>query len=249
MRVTFKEATLLKDIITAVSQVNDTVYMFPEENRIRFWTIDGAKIILLQVTVNEADLSDYERGDREVIPIAIKDFKKVVSKIKKGDTVTLELLPTDQLYIKLSGRYPLKIKIPLGIEEMPYAEVKGIEYDTTVVLYGILLNDIVKIMKDFTAELKIIALPEKIIFKAVSDEYELESELDPQHDLIKEYETVEGATAIYGIRYLLDIIKGIKANDLVKIEFGSTIPMHIKKYIGNDSIIEWWLAPRVEEED
>jgi len=248
MKVTFKDATLLRDVITALCQVNDTVYIIPEDNRIRFWTIDNTMALLIQVTLNEADFSDYEKGDLELMPIALNDLKKIMSKVRSGDAVTLEFLPSNQVCVRVGGRYPLKIKMPLRIEELPYVEVTSLDYDTTVVLYGVLLNDILKIMKDFTAELRITALPEKIIFKAISKEYELESELDPQNDFVKAYETVNGAKAVYSVAYLLSIMRGIKPNDLVTIEFGSDMPMHIRRPAGNDSEMEWWLAPRVEDE-
>ncbi|NPA98180.1 MAG: hypothetical protein GXO43_02265 [Crenarchaeota archaeon] len=258
MKAVFPSFAFLKPYIDSSEEIDELMYLIPEEHGIRITHIDKPRVVVINHFISDKDLKSYE-VDKEflnldeedrIVPLVIKDLKKALKTAKSASEVTIGLRDDDRAVVEVIEPYHSKslMNIGAGTDWVPI-RIPPLEYPSTIKAYGAFLRDMIRVAKETTAEFKFVVTEEgvKFIFEGLNIEQEITVPYESQNLISVEAEV--GSRGLYGVGYVSTIMKSISAGDVLLIEFGENMPLHVRKTVGTDSWLEWYIAHRVEDKE
>ncbi|ENN96730.1 DNA polymerase sliding clamp [Methanocaldococcus villosus KIN24-T80] len=246
MRATLESAKEFKKVVDTVAQILDEICLIANEDGITARAMDPSHVALVSLEIPRLSFEDYEIEGEKEIGIDLEAFKKIMNRAKSKDKLILEL---DEEKNKLnvifenSGRR----KFSLALLDISASEIKmpEIEYPAVVMLKGDAFKEALK-DADLISDYVILKVEDnKFIVETKGELNDFSAEFDEDSSALISIESQGHAKSAFNLEYLLDMVKGIKAGDIVKLYLGTDMPLKLEYSLGGANLT-FLLAPRIE---
>jgi len=255
VKLVFKSANQLKDVIGLVSCMNDEVRFLFDENGFMTRVMDPGKVAMVSLTVKKDFLQEYDLSGQQKadMTISLSQLEKLLRSVSKNP-VSLEVKPlpnqtVNKLHIEQEKPYNRKFNMPIlePPEDQPPPEPK-VEYRNNVKMTVNGLRALIEDAKLVSDHVKFKVANDMFLAEVHGDLLDYNAAMQPPSEELLNLQVGEpDATAIFQLRYLDDITKAAsKMAQIVTVQISKDMP--IKLTFEADPEIQLWyaLAPRIE---
>ena len=250
-----ENSKIIKVIIETLSSIIDETefYITPKEFTIS--AMDPSRICLLKLELAKGDFDEFKCETECKIGLNLDDLKKILKRCGPNDTIMLEYAEKDQkLKIKMQAGESSRIRtfsltlLDIDIEEIPMENLMKIEFPTKWTMDAALLIEALKDAEIYSEILNMKTIEgEGLMFSSVGQIGEMEYELGID-DLI-DHEFTETNTGAYSLTFLKSILKISNITEKLEISLRSDHPIKFVFTLIEGGVLNYFLAPRVEEAD
>ena len=252
-----KNTLKFKSIMNFIANIiGDGNFSFTEEG-ITFTSMDSSQISLIDMLIPKQFFSAYnpqaEDGTFITLGINIKLLVKVLNRANKNDEIILKVGDNDNIDLsfvtsKYNKCYCLKLMDISDSGISPFDADSPVEITIESKYFSELVNDFNDIAEDITFKITKDAEEEgqNISLTGKGDMSGLEMVLCNE-DL--EIEGIKDVKLDFAIKNLLNFTRGSSINKQMRIQLDNDFPMKLTYPIFDDGYIEYYIAPRVEEDD
>lgn len=246
-RLRFRDATVWKYSIVAISKIIEEAAFVINEDGLRLKAIDPSSTILVDFYIPSSAFSEYAlEGAEHVISVNMEDLARILKRAGKNDELVLSVTEISKLGVILEGRGSRKFVLPAlesRAEEMPEIEF---EIAFSGAMLSSMFKQIVKEMKPISDVIEFEANSEdqKLYVRATGEIANAEHEIDLASGVLIEYELKNSARSKYSSEYLADIATAAPAAENVRIGFGDETPILIDFVLPYGGSLKFYVAPR-----
>jgi len=233
--------TELKQILGSMKTlVNDATFKVNEEG-LTFRGMDMHHVALINVKMFNTSFEKWDVKTPGLLSVRVEELYKIVKGLDKKDTIQLTF--NDDVLTISTRQSKTQLKtLDHSNTDIP---VPKIPYNTTITLS---FNDFIKALK----QIEIIS--EYVTFEADSNFFKVsgkgdngsnERTFERGMDEISDLRTVEKSTSKYSLEYLMPFLRAVKPG-VITVQYSTAKPLKLTVKLDNNSIIEFYLAPRVE---
>lgn len=243
-----KNYSLIRKCIEAITSIIDEAEFELNPDNVSIVCMDASRIALIELKLGEDCFSQIEHDKQIKIGFNAQDLAKIMVRISNPENSSLEF-DTENRTIKITAtengrKRTFKLsQISTDIEEVPIGNLEQIEYDNSV---SLLSSDLLDVLKDceIYSEIFTIKTFEPNVFNVKSigqiGEAEVELEIDG-----KEFTETDCSFSNKYFKDLLSKLSNVKA----ELFFTKGTPAFLHFETGEDSYLNAWIAPRVDEEE
>lgn len=248
MRLKFREATVWKYSIIAISKIIEEASFRVNENGVRLRAMDPSGVALVDFYIPRNAFYEYELTGEVNVGVNMNELAKVLRRARKGDELVLEVSQAGKLGVYFEGRGSRRFTLPSI--ELSYQEVPEISFNETFKckLLPKLFKDVVKELEAISdsVELYVPANSDTLYFKAESEIAEAEIVFSGSSGALIEYESTGEARSKYTIDYLSDIATASQAAETLSIAFGVETPLKLVYELPSGGTLQFYVAPRTD---
>lgn len=239
------DLTTFRDSIATISDLIEETQIKIKKNGLELIASDRAVVAVVDFKFSSKNFREYGYNSDISIGINLTNLLQILKRAKSSD-ITEFAISDNKLIITLKGESTRRFSMPLleirdeipqGIEKLVFP-VK-LEVQSSALEDGIEDADLVS---------------DAITFEVNKDSLSLKAEGDSSSSEIMidkskaKFSGDKVAKATYSLDYLKKMIKGRKISENTIIEFDTNYPMKMTFQRGNDVVLSFILAPRIEEE-
>lgn len=226
----------LQNMLGAMGTVYDEATLDFSPEGLYMASMDASHIALLVINYPTSAFEEYEGGQK--IGVRIGDFSKLVKRCK--GSVQLSTTEDSLLQIKDDGKaYKLRLIEPITAE----TKIPKLDFAYQVMLTSV--SDLARMLDDIQAVSEYVTIERKngITLSGRGDSGEVVLENILTYAVNKLGDSDE-AKATYSLDYISKMVKAIKTDKPVVIEYSTKMPI---KLSFEDGRIAFYLAPRVSD--
>lgn len=262
-KVEFKRAPYFSKCLEVMSSWCDNVLISMDEDSFFVESRDLGAVAFVQLITEKPKFRIFNKGlKNNVVVVNSDDFKKVLARGSKDDSLLVELEPTRaKLKVVFKTKTGRNRTFRLGILDEEDEDFKGLKtlrnsfanmeiYDWKV-FFNIDPNVLHEIIADAAIITEVLNFKTKdeedVLFDTVGASSEFEGQLG--HDELKNLFISEATSSKYGITMLKNILKVKGMTRTLGISFESGRPILFNFELKNGMLLNYIQAPRVEEQD
>ncbi len=246
-KATLPQAAVWKRCIDAISTLIEEGIFSVNENKIRFNSMDPARISMVDFELNSEAFENYEIDAPKNIGVNLEDMNKMLRRARAGDRLEMHLdEQTNRFVLAFQGISVTTFSIPLldlGETKSPSPQIS---FMANVRMEAGVLAEALKDVGIVGDHVTLRATPDFLRFESESDVESVNVRLNKQSEGVANMEVKEECHSIYIISYLQNMLKAAESTDLVEFEFGDDLPLKLTAPL-EDGKISFLLAPRVED--
>lgn len=245
MRLTLAEPKLLKDSISIISDLVKEARFNVSKEKIELIAMDPANVAMVIFRMPSNFFAEYDVKEKSVIAINLDNLKKVLSRIKGKDTLTLEE-EDSKLKITLKDKNTRTFYLPLIDLEDKEQKVPNLTSKVLVEMSSAMLADSIEDVDIVSESVVMAADKEKLVVSASGDLTKAEVEI--KADAGVKITVSEPQKAKYSIEYLKKMIAGSKLAANVNVKFSNDYPLTLEFTEKDKLSLTFILAPRVDND-
>jgi len=241
-----KDPKIWKTFVSSVTAlIEEAAFTFSPDG-VRMKAMDPSKISMVDFELSPDAFDEFKVKERVVAGVKLTEFERALSRMKSKDQLTLEVdTEKNRLNLIFKGASTRKLGIPLlSAEEEEFPEPK-LNFAAKVTLQASVLKDGLKDAEMVAENVRLNADKNSFSILAESDRGTSELVLSKGDEGLVGLDVSEPATAIYSVRYLIDMVGGTSPSDQVTLKFSTDLPLEIDFGVANGRF-RFLLAPRVE---
>ncbi len=247
MKLTLSEAKYLKDSIAVISElVNEATFKIKPEG-LEMIAMDPANVAMVVFKLLSSCFSEYQIEKTTSISINLNNFKQILRRSKPNDTVSL-IVEDGRLEVILKSDSTRKFSLPLIDIEEKEKKIPDLKFPVTIKTNASILNDAIEDVGIVAESVSFIAHPGKVTIAAEGDLSKAEIEILPDDKTRIDTTGGDEIKSKYSVEYLKKMIAGSKISDDVKIQFNKDYPLQIEFKSVDKAMINFILAPRVDND-
>jgi len=215
--------------------------------------MDGSHICLVDLHLMKEDMDEFESKDLYELGINLDDLVKIIKRGSANDEISLLHDPKDKkLIIEMKAENSKKTRkftmalIDLDVQEIDVKQLDELPFENKCQFKVGILDEAIKDAEIF-AEVLNIRSQKQLQFSAEGTMGDMSYDLESEELIFSEFTgTTEGS---FAIQFLKNILKITSISDQVNMSLKTESPVKMKFTILNNSFIQYFLAPRVEEEN
>jgi proliferating cell nuclear antigen len=264
-----KEASTWKTIIEALFSIVPDIHFSADDSGLHARAIDEAHIAMVDLNLPKAAFETYECTAELEFGVSLAEMIQIMR--RSGGTESLELSvdatkvpvskeeeiqPQEEEY-RIKGKLKLKLKSAnstrnfslslLGATGEGEIPIPKIEFNTTLIINAGILKDAIKDAEIVGDYIILETTPDTLKMKAEGDTGDVEVIIN--EDTLYKFDVKEDSKAIYALKYLSDMTKAVSSADNLEIEYSNDMPLKIGFETAGGGKLEYYLAPRIEDED
>lgn len=208
---------------------------------IKICELDPASVLMVIANLKASSFEEYKITEKKEIGINVKKVLDVLKKIKKGETLSIELTEEDKfnMYLKIIGNSEKVVKIPLlDLDDFNNkSNIPDLKFGTKILVSSKEFKESVRFLKD-NLSIQFLFNRQDFLLKSEDTEINLKEDLV----IIKN----NSAKCKYSIEYLLKIAEAEVFNKFFTMEFNKDYPLKISYNMEDILDLSFILAPRVE---
>jgi len=232
-------------LASAVLPIVDETSIKISKDNLVVCDVNTAKSVMLNLTFGKEMFKSYSVDRDLTVTINANDLKKALKSLEKGDLVRLASKGMG-LSIAITGKYKRSHTIPLVSPEREIRNPIGVPYTCKAkITSSHFKSGIGEIMLFGSESVTMDMLKDKLILRTTGTEKSIVW-FEKDSDTVVSLVTQDNQKSMYSLSYLNDILQACSSiSDVVTIEFGTNIPLHILFEIPNGKI-EYFIAPIIE---
>jgi len=235
-------------IVDAVAVLIEETSFIVSSDGVRIRALDPSRTAMVDLFIPREAFEEYPSNVEGDVRIGVNfdDFKKLLSRVKKGDRLSIEALE-GKLRVRLLGKASRVLNLPLidiGAEQLPTPKV------VFTVLAKIASDSFKEALKDAEVvadAVKLEARDDGLYMRASSDRGDVEIKFEREGEAMFEYDLKESASSKYSLDYLIDISsRAYKISDILTLEFATQKPISLTFEIPMGGRLTYYVAPMLE---
>jgi len=248
LKLSFREATIWKYAISAISKIIEEASFRITEEGLRLRAMDPSAVVLVDFYIPQQAFSVFEVEREMNIGTNMEELAKILRRARKGDELVLEPISGGHLRIVFEGRGSRSFKIP-GIE-LSVQEIPEISFEETFKckIMPKLFKDVIKELEPISDAVEFYSpINSGILYlKAQGEIAEAEIELSTASGALIEYESTGEARSKYTVDHLVDISAASQTAEVLSIGFGVETPLRLTYELPYGGKLEFYVAPRTD---
>jgi proliferating cell nuclear antigen len=252
-KATFKDAKFVRGIFEAISAIiTETRLKIDPENGLSMTVMDGSHICLVDLNLKKEDMDEFSSTDLFELGINLDDLVKIIKRGSANDEISLLHDPKDKkLVIEMKAENSKKARkftialIDLDVQEIDVKQLDELPFENKCQFKVGILDEAIKDAEIF-AEVLLINVKETLTFAAEGTMGDMEYVVEKEELIFSEFTTESEGN--FAIQFLKNVLKISSITDQVSMSLKSESPVKMKFSILNNSYIQYFLAPRVEED-
>jgi|ADurb_Gly_02_Slu_FD_contig_31_1001973_length_861_multi_3_in_0_out_0_1 proliferating cell nuclear antigen len=252
-KVKFKDAKFVRGIFEAISAIiTETRLKVDPQNGLSMTAMDGSHICLVDLNLKKEDMDEFSAKENYELGINLDDLVKIIKRGSSNDEITFLHDPKDKkLVIEMKAENAKKARkftmalIDIDVEEIDVNQLDQLPFDNKCQFKVGILDEAIKDAEIFSEVLQIKA-KDVLQFSAEGTMGDMEYVVEKEELISQEFGgSSEGS---FAIQFLKNVLKISSITDQVSMALKSESPVKMKFSILNNSFIQYFLAPRVEED-
>jgi proliferating cell nuclear antigen len=249
----FKNAKFIRGVFEAISAlIDETRLIIDPEKGLSMTSMDGAHICLVDLNLKKEDMDEFVTKDHYELGLKLEDLVKIIKRGSSNDEITFSHDPKEKkLVIEMKAENSKKARkftltlIDIDVEQIDVNQLDEIPFENKCQFKVGILEEAIKDAEIFS-EVLMINVKETLKFAAEGITGDMEYCVEKEELISSEF-TAE-SEGNFAIQFLKNILKIASISDQVSMSLKSESPVKMKFNILNNSYIQYFLAPRVEEE-
>ncbi len=250
-----ENSRILKGIVETLASIIDETEFRVTPKEFTISAMDPSRICLLKLSIKKDDFDDYQCSKESKVGLNLDDLDKILKRSAANDSVEIEFNETDQkIKIKMQREGISRTRtfslalLDIDIEEIPMDNLLKIEYPSNWVINPDFLVEAIKDAEIYSEILNINANEgQGLIFSSSGQIGEMEYDLN-EDDLI-ESELQGSSSGAYSLTFLKAILKIASITEKLEISLKTDHPLKMNFDLVEGGKLNYFLAPRVEEEE
>ncbi len=235
-----------KSILQAIGEIADEVMFICNQEGITFRGMDSSHVSLLDITFPKSSFTFFN-CDPTFFGISVNDFKTIIDSASNNDQIELIIDSPHKMKISINGNLQMKYDLNLIEKSTVNTPIPKIDATSKISLSPDTLTKIMTNIGRVSENVKISSGSEKIQFSGSGIIGKAEVDLEASNADVSLIEVTQNSSSVYALEYMAKIIKNIgKASKNVHMQYGSKTPMHMLFEMPSSTIVEYYLAPRIE---
>jgi proliferating cell nuclear antigen len=248
LRLKFREATVWKYSIVAISKIIEEASFRINQDGVRLRAMDPSGVALVDFYIPSTAFYEFDVPGEVTLGANMDELSKVLRRARKGDELVLEFQQAGKLGVYLEGRGSRKFTLPSI--ELSYQEIPEISFEEAFKCKMLpkLFKDVVKELEAISdaVELYAPANSDMLYLRAESEIAEAEVVLSGSSGALIEYTSSGEARSKYTIDYLVDIATASQAAETMEIAFGVETPLRLTYELPGGGMLQFYVAPRTD---
>lgn len=259
----FKDAKFVRGIFEAISAIiTETRMKIDPEKGLSMTAMDGSHICLVDLNIKKEDLDVFETSEHFELGLNLDDLVKIIKRGSANDEITFLHDPKDKkLVLEMKAENSKKVRkftmalIDIDTEEIDVNQLEQLPFDNKCQFKLGILDEAMKDAEIFSEVLQI-NVKTTLQFSAEGTMGDMCYDLDK--DELQSSEFTAESEGNFAIQFLKNIMKISSITDNVSMALKSESPVKMKFMLYGptkatpdkipDSYIQYYLAPRVEED-
>lgn len=247
MKLTLAEPRYFKDSISIISElVNEGTFKI-KKDAIELIAMDPANVAMVVFKLLSSCFSEYQVESETELAINLGNLKQILRRVKPNDVLSLEL-DDNRLKITLKSDTTRTFSLPIINIEEKEQKVPELTFPVTIKTTTDILNDIIEDVGIVAESVTFSVTPSKLVVSAEGDLSKAEIEIKPDDQTRIDCQGEEEIKAKYSVEYLKKMVAGGKLANDVTISFNKDYPLKIEFKEVDKVMLNFILAPRVENE-
>ncbi len=249
MKLSFREATIWKYAISAISKIIEEASFRITEEGLRLKAMDPSAVVLVDFYIPREAFSVFEVEREITIGANMEELAKILRRARKGDELVLEPIPGGHLKIVFEGKGSRSFRIP-GIE-LSVQEIPEISFEETFKckIMPKMFKDVIRELEPVSDSVEFYSPVNSgiLYLRAQGEIAEAEIELSAASGALIEYESSGEARSKYTVEYLVDISAAAQAAaEVLSIGLGVETPLRLTYELPYGGKLEFYVAPRTD---
>jgi proliferating cell nuclear antigen len=249
LKLSFREATIWKYAISAISKIIEEASFRITEEGFRLKAMDPSAVVLVDFYIPREAFSVFEVEREITIGANMEELAKILRRARKGDELVLEPIPGGHLKIVFEGKGSRSFRIP-GIE-LSVQEIPEISFEETFKckIMPKMFKDVIRELEPVSDSVEFYSPVNSgiLYLRAQGEIAEAEIELSAASGALIEYESSGEARSKYTVEYLVDISAAAQAAaEVLSIGLGLETPLRLTYELPYGGKLEFYVAPRTD---
>jgi proliferating cell nuclear antigen len=249
LKLSFREATIWKYAISAISKIIEEASFRITEEGLRLKAMDPSAVVLVDFYIPREAFSVFEVEREITIGANMEELAKILRRARKGDELVLEPIPGGHLKIVFEGKGSRSFRIP-GIE-LSVQEIPEISFEETFKckIMPKMFKDVIRELEPVSDSVEFYSPVDSgiLYLRAQGEIAEAEIELSAASGALIEYESSGEARSKYTVEYLVDISAAAQAAaEVLSIGLGVETPLRLTYELPYGGKLEFYVAPRTD---
>jgi len=249
-KASISDARLWKNLLGAISTLIEEADFNATPEGIKLRSMDPSHVAMVDFEWQRSAFEEYTCEQPTKIRVSIASMLRLLKRV--GSDEVLEMLYDDKmrkLNLTLKGKMMRKFTMPTlepAQEEVP---TPRITFNSKVKLTTSILRDIIDDVRAVSDNVRLEATTERLTALAATELSSAVIELDKGSEMLLELDVKEPSKATFNLNYLSEITKaGASTSEIVTVEFSSNMPIRLQFEIPQQGRLQYYMAPRLEEE-
>ncbi len=246
-RILISDARAWRKLMDAISEIIEeaTFEINPEGLYLR--AMDPSHVAMVDFEYLKDSFQEFECSEPTKICLDLGEMLKLLKRVGSGEALELSMdTGTNQLIMKITGRYTRRFAIPL-LQPSATGPTPKLTFDARVKLDADHLKDAILEVSNVSDQVRFKANPEKLTLIGESETGKVEVEFEKDNPSVYEFEVGGEVKALYGISFLEDMVKaGSSTSKVVSVEFSTDKPIKLDFELPLKGRLTYYLAPRIE---
>ncbi|KKK43555.1 MAG: DNA polymerase sliding clamp [Candidatus Lokiarchaeum sp. GC14_75] len=250
-----ENSRILKGIVETLASIIDETEFKVTPKEFTISAMDPSRICLLKLSIKKDDFDEYDCSQDSKVGLNLDDLDKILKRSTSNDAVEISFNEKEQkIKIKMQREGASRTRtfslalLDIDIEEIPMDNLLKIEYPSKWVMEPNFLVEAIKDAEIYSEILNINANEGKgLIFSSSGQIGEMEYDLN-EEDLI-ESELQGSSSGAYSLTFLKAILKIASITEKLEIALKTDHPLKMNFDLLEGGKLNYFLAPRVEEEE
>lgn len=208
-----------------------------------FRTMDPSHVGLIDVMWNSCNFEKWSVIQPGVFRINTDQVYKLVKHFDKKDSVTISIKEKMLIFETKTSTEKIKLLEPTEIKED--TPLPKINYNVRLGTSHKIINDIVKRVNLVADNIDIKMHGQMVEFYGKGDKGESRLKLEKGMPDVPEFEIREDSHSTFSIEYIKEFLKCFNGGSILT-EFSTRMPLRMTGFLGKESRVHFYLAPRVE---
>ncbi|MBJ23946.1 MAG: proliferating cell nuclear antigen (pcna) [Euryarchaeota archaeon] len=243
MKLTFKSCNTFKKIIDAIKDVCKETNIEINESGLKIKSMDSSHVCLVNLNISSS-IEEIICENPAVIALNLDQMSKI---LRLFDNEAQLIIVHNENKLILTSSYEGKqaqFQILLMDIEMDNLDLPSFDYSTSIKMPSAEYNKLCSNFKEFG---------DSISFECSNDQVRIEisGDISSGHVVIENSEKNEimiknEITQAFSLKYLCLFCKACSCSDFCIIYLGQDMPMKLKFPVGDDDILEFYIAPKLD---
>jgi proliferating cell nuclear antigen len=244
---TLSQAAVWKRCVDAISTLIEEGIFSVTEGKIRFNSMDPARISMVDFELSSEAFETYELDAPKNIGVNLEDMNKMLRRARPGDRLRMTLDDqTNRFVLTFEGISVTTFSIPLLDLGESSTTSPQIPFTATVRMEAGVFSEALKDVGIVGDHVSLRATPDFLRLEGESDVESVDVRLNEQSEGVAHMEVKEECRSIYIISYISNMLRAAETTDVVEFEFGQDLPLRLTVPLEGGKI-SFLLAPRVED--
>jgi proliferating cell nuclear antigen len=244
---TLSQAAVWKRCVDAISTLIEEGIFSVTEGKIRFNSMDPARISMVDFELSSEAFETYELDAPKNIGVNLEDMNKMLRRARPGDRLRMTLDDqTNRFVLTFEGISVTTFSIPLLDLGESSTTSPQIPFTATVRMEAGVFSEALKDVGIVGDHVSLRATPDFLRLEGESDVESVDVRLNKQSEGVAHMEVKEECRSIYIISYISNMLRAAETTDVVEFEFGQDLPLRLTVPLEGGKI-SFLLAPRVED--